>query len=527
MASRFSSSFVCPCVRRSVTLRFARAACRAGCGWGAGELGAGRGVGGGARCSHIPTPTTTLFFPVAQERKKGRLALASSRAQTRAMASWQWADEYGVWSPYDPKVNATLEEAFASRHTSVVGIALGHGGGHKPTHRVELDPMEQVNERTGFRRPVRREISTSSSGSVSFHDERGRWIKYEQGPASQVCTAALAGRAGTTIYVRHSNTLWAYWVDVKGMKQTNRLTNMVRPIRFDQPNGKSSSGGAGGGVGGPPAGVVGCALSSIGSALGSALGSAMSATGGSGSAFSASSAAASDGLPPPPWKIKFTATSASALDVQALTRWTVLKPGEWADGATDPVMLSDLGDDGEIVVRLPCHTDACSCTFNVSTVQSAFRSSNRCPTCGTLYGMPGPQPTGTMRVELDPAADCDGHPGVGSLILTYDFWSGTQQPQHPEPGQPYRGTNRTCYLPNDATGHRCLRLLRAAFLQGELFRVGKSATTGRDNTVVWAIHQKTSPHGGPTRHGWPDDDYAQRLQSECAAANVQGALEIS
>ena len=57
--------------------------------------------------------------------------------------------------------------------------------------------------------------------------------------------------------------------------------------------------------------------------------------------------------------------------------------------------------------------------------------------------------------------------------------------------------------------------------------MGKSATTGRENTVVWAIHQKTSPDGGPTRHGWPDNDYVQRLQSECAAANVTGALELA
>ena len=48
--------------------------------------------------------------------------------------------------------------------------------------------------------------------------------------------------------------------------------------------------------------------------------------------------------------------------------------------------------------------------------------------------MPGPQPTGTMRVELDPAADCDGHPGVGSLILTYDFWSGSSASQAVEIG---------------------------------------------------------------------------------------------
>ena len=55
--------------------------------------------------------------------------------------------------------------------------------------------------------------------------------------------------------------------------------------------------------------------------------------------------------------------------------------------------------------------------------------------------------------------------------------------------------------------------------------MGTSATTGREATVVWSIHQKTKHHGGPTQHGWPDDGYLQRLQSECAAANVRGALD--
>ena len=100
-----------------------------------------------------------------------------------------------------------------------------------------------------------------------------------------------------------------------------------------------------------------------------------------------------------------------------------------------------------------------------------------------------------------------------------------QGPQHPQPGRWYRGTRRTCFLPNDDVGTRALRLLHAAFGQGALFRVGASATTGKDNTVVWAIHQKTRMDGGPTAHGWPDPEYLQRLQSECASANVRGALD--
>ena len=93
-------------------------------------------------------------------------------------------------------------------------------------------------------------------------------------------------------------------------------------------------------------------------------------------------------------------------------------------------------------------------------------------------------------------------------------------PKRPQPGQPYSGTRRTCYLPGDATGARCLQLLMRAFDQGVAFRVGSSTTTGKENTVVWSIHQKTRYNGGEVHHGWPDPGYVDRLTSECAANNV-------
>ena len=417
--------------------------------------------------------------------------------------SWSWADEYGAWSQYAPDVCATLEAAFVNAGQQTVGIVLGRSSGGPPTHTIHLEEMEQVNVRTGFGRPVRRSGVATSSGSVSYQDERGRWVPYNRHAASQVCLAALTGRAGTTIYVPHTERLWAYRIDLGRMQQINTVTRMGRPIRFDPPAGvgaafqppqphaaaSSSAGGGGGGGGG---------------------------SGGSG-----------DGAESLPWQVHFQATSSASLNLAALTRWSVLAPDQYAEGATDPVMLTDLGEGEEVVVRLPCHTEAVPCTFNRSTVEAAFQSSNKCPTCGTLYGLPGAMPSGSMRVELDADDDCDGHRGVGTLVVTYDFRDGVQQPQHPQPNQRYHGTSRTCYLPNDGVGRQCLKLLRSAFLQGELFRVGKSSTTGRENVVVWAIHQKTSPNGGPTRHGWPDPEYLQRLTSECAACRVSGALDAA
>jgi deltex-like protein len=221
---------------------------------------------------------------------------------------------------------------------------------------------------------------------------------------------------------------------------------------------------------------------------------------------------------PLPLHDRFVASAGGGVDLAAVTRWTPLAPGSWPDGASDPVMLCPLGEDGEEVVQLPCSTAAVPCVFNRSTLEEALKRSPNCPTCKTRYALPGPQPSGDMAVQRI-RDGCAGH-GRGSLFVQYVFPSGTQGPQHPEPGTPYHGTSRDCFYPDDDVGWRALELLRRAFAAGALFRVGQSATTGRPNTVVWSIHQKTSTTGGATSHGWPDDGYLDRLLSEVASAGV-------
>jgi hypothetical protein len=76
-------------------------------------------------------------------------------------------------------------------------------------------------------------------------------------------------------------------------------------------------------------------------------------------------------------------------------------------------------------------------------------------------------------------------------------------------------------LPNNSEGQLACHLLTKAFACGWLFVVSDSVTTGATNVVVWGgIHQKTSPTGGETSHGWPDAGYITRLQMECAAVGV-------
>jgi len=74
---------------------------------------------------------------------------------------------------------------------------------------------------------------------------------------------------------------------------------------------------------------------------------------------------------------------------------------------------------------------------------------------------------------------------------------------HPNPGEPYKGTTRTAYLPDCPEGRQVLQLLRQAFDAGLVFTVGRSNTTGHDNVVIWNdIHHKTRPDGPWVTYYW-------------------------
>ena len=98
-----------------------------------------------------------------------------------------------------------------------------------------------------------------------------------------------------------------------------------------------------------------------------------------------------------------------------------------------------------------------------------------------------------------------GFHGVREAItITYHIRSGRITGSHDQ----YSGTSRTAYLPNNREGVEVLSLLAEAFRRRLTFKVGTSITTGQANCVVWqGIHHKTSPVGGPTSFGYPDETY--------------------
>ncbi|XP_038071047.1 uncharacterized protein LOC119739960 [Patiria miniata] len=164
----------------------------------------------------------------------------------------------------------------------------------------------------------------------------------------------------------------------------------------------------------------------------------------------------------------------------------------------------------------------CKHTFCSSCIEKAFQFKPICPICGVSYGkLQGDQPDGSMNYTTV-SSDLPGYPGCGTIIITYTFLNGIQTDEHPNPGLQYRGTQRQAYLPNNRQGQEVLKLLKTAFDARLLFTIGRSVTTGADNTVVWNdVHHKTSQTGGSEMHGYPDPTYLQRVRKELEAKGIK------
>ena len=106
-----------------------------------------------------------------------------------------------------------------------------------------------------------------------------------------------------------------------------------------------------------------------------------------------------------------------------------------------------------------------------------------------------------------------------TIEITYDIPSGIQLSYHENPGNPYGGTYRTAYLPNNEDGRKLLTRLKYAWLHGLLFTVGTSLTTGESDVVTWSsIPHKTSLKGGP--FGWPDPNYFYHSNTQLDSLQV-------
>ncbi|XP_033098882.1 uncharacterized protein LOC117102616 [Anneissia japonica] len=181
-----------------------------------------------------------------------------------------------------------------------------------------------------------------------------------------------------------------------------------------------------------------------------------------------------------------------------------------------PICMGDFED--------PVALHKCDHIFCRKCIQHAFEIKLACPICGYLYGsLVGDQPDGTMEVRTKSLTQSlPGYPNVGIISITYDIPSGIQNELHPNPGAEYKGTLRRAYLPDNDEGQDICRLLKKAFDAKLTFTVGRSVTTGQNDTVTWNdIHHKTRTTGGPSQFGYPDDSYLQRVREELAAKGIR------
>lgn len=170
-------------------------------------------------------------------------------------------------------------------------------------------------------------------------------------------------------------------------------------------------------------------------------------------------------------------------------------------------------------VILPCHH-----SFHASCLYEQFNMYKKahleCAVCKRVYGgvRMGNMPDGVMKWRVSPYR-CDGY-SCQTIEIRYEFDDGVQGPHHPNPGVPFSGTIRDAYLPDNADGRHALGFLLVAFKRRHTFTVGRSITTGRDNTTVWNLHHKTSTSGGLTNFGYPDQTYFSRLQDEARGFSI-------
>jgi len=161
--------------------------------------------------------------------------------------------------------------------------------------------------------------------------------------------------------------------------------------------------------------------------------------------------------------------------------------------------------------------------FHKSCVGSWILTHLQCPICKVRYGvMTGTQPVNGQMTVHKTKESLPGYEGSGTITIHYNFPSGVQGAEHPNPGKRYPPTYRVAYLPDSDEGKEVLKLLQTSWQRRLTFTIGQSVTRGVDGLVVWnGIHHKTSPDGGPESYGYPDPTYLARVRDELNTKGVE------
>lgn len=187
-----------------------------------------------------------------------------------------------------------------------------------------------------------------------------------------------------------------------------------------------------------------------------------------------------------------------------------------AGSHTCPICLESINE-GEAVVTCNCQSGTHG--FHKHCLAQWLPRARNCPHCQAQVGIyQGTQPkNGYMAIETKgfklAGFDC------ATLVITYNIEDGIQEEEHPEPGEYYEGTYRRAFLPFNSEGLETLRLLKLAFDNRNIFRVGQSLTTGQNNVTCWStIPHKTVANADINNYiefGFPDANYFDRVKYQC------------
>eukprot|EP00658_Telonema_sp_P-2_P060307 TRINITY_DN4925_c0_g1_i5.p1 TRINITY_DN4925_c0_g1~~TRINITY_DN4925_c0_g1_i5.p1 ORF type:complete len:335 (+),score=58.45 TRINITY_DN4925_c0_g1_i5:68-1072(+) len=321
---------------------------------------------------------------------------------------------------------------------------------------------------------------TSGGGSVVWEwQEGGSWIVYD-GKTQALLEDAVSKELSQITYLVHAKK---YVIDLKRWTQTNTHTGFTRAIRRVPPLGP-----------GPAAAPKASSPMDL--------------------CTSAAPAANATTAPAANASVK-AGCAGEAGDLSQY--WSQVEHQE--EGEDCVICLEDLTDESENGPAVQLSN--CSHVLHQTCAAEALGSMSMCPVCKAVYGLVmGTMPPGKMSSTRNKHS-LPGYPDSGTIVMHFSIKSGVQTAEHPSPGKRFSGTSRTAYLPDNAEGQRVAKMLERAWDQRLLFTVGDSLTTGQQNTVVFnGIHIKTSPHGGPTAHGYPDAEYLGRVTEELGSKGI-------